>query len=54
MQGSHGETFAGQSASRANLLSKVLTVCGDYFASRITCLASQKTTNKTGLIIFAS
>ena len=31
MLGAHGETFAEQSASRATLLSKVLTVCGDFF-----------------------
>ena len=31
MLGAHGKTFAEQSASRATLLSKVLTVCGDFF-----------------------
>ena len=31
MLGAQGETFAEQSASRATFLSKVLTVCGDFF-----------------------
>ena len=33
MLGAHDETFAEQSASRATLLSKVLTVCGDFFVT---------------------
>ena len=32
MLGEHGETFVEQSASRATLVSKILTVCGDFFA----------------------
>ena len=37
MVGAHGGTFAEQSASRATLLSKVFTLCGDFFVTFLPC-----------------
>ena len=43
MLGAYGETFAEQSVSRATLLSKVLTVCGDFF---VRCLPREPKNQK--------